>query len=218
MRFRAILFDLDGTLVDSERAYGEAMARALRRGLALEIRQQDRDFIVGRSWVAIHEHLCRVHRIPWSRDQLIAATCAERAGAFADPVCGARVLPGALDAVARVAHLPLGVVTGSSREEAAGSLDWLGLREAFRVVIASEDVPRSKPDPDGYLAAAAALGVAPADCLVVEDSTAGIAAGLAAGATVVAVAAGNFSGHDQSAAHRRIATLEELTLELLAAL
>jgi mannitol-1-/sugar-/sorbitol-6-phosphatase len=86
------------------------------------------------------------------------------------------------------------------------------------VVVASEDVARSKPAPDGYLAGAAALRLDPRDCLVVEDSASGIAAGLAAGATVVAVAAGNFARHDQSAAHRLIATLEELTLELLAAL
>ena len=217
MRFRGVLFDLDGTLVDSERAYGEAMARALRRGLDLRIDQADRDFIIGRSWVDIHAHLCRRYpELCWTRDELIAATCAARPEAFAE--AGDVTLPGAVAAIARLHHLPLGLVTGSSREEATESLAALGLTDAFRVVVASEDVPRSKPAPDGYLAAAAALGLDPRDCLVIEDSVSGIAAGLAAGATVVAVAAGNFSGQDQSAAHRLLQTLDELTLELLAAL
>jgi len=54
---RGILFDLDGTLVDSERETAEAMARALERGQAIAIEQRDRDFIVGRSWVAIYDSL-----------------------------------------------------------------------------------------------------------------------------------------------------------------
>ncbi len=216
MRFRGILFDLDGTLFDSERESAEAMARALARGLGVAVTQADRDHVIGHSWVDIHDHLERRHGpLAWTRDQLIAATAAERPAVFAET--GVTILPGALEAVARFRHLPLAIVTGSSREEARHALELLGVSDAFRTVVASEDVPRSKPAPDGYLAAAAALGLDPADCLVVEDSLHGIAAGRAAGAHVIAVAAGNFAGHDQSAAHHRIATLEELTLELLRA-
>src|SRR5678816_3535373 len=98
MHFRGILFDLDGTLLDSERESAEAMARALASGLGLAVTQADRDFIVGRSWVDIHAHLERTYGpLAWTRDELIAATTRARAGVFAES--GVHVLPGAREAV-----------------------------------------------------------------------------------------------------------------------
>jgi HAD superfamily hydrolase (TIGR01509 family) len=211
----AVLFDLDGTLVDSERESAEAMARALRdHGVAID--QADRDYIVGRSWVAIYESLRERYPLRWSRDELIAATAEHRDRVFAE--VGITTLPGAQRILELTKHLPRAVVTGSSRREARSALRHLGVLDGFGAIIASEDVQRSKPAPDGYLAAIATLGVAAADCVVLEDSAPGIAAGKAAGCTVVAVAAGNFHGWDQSQADLVIATLDELDLPRLAQL
>jgi HAD superfamily hydrolase (TIGR01509 family) len=210
---RAVLFDLDGTFVDSERETAEAMARALARGQGVTIEQGDRDFIIGRSWVAIYERLAVRYPLTWSRDQLIEATAHARDEVFAE--MGVTVLPGAREVVPRFAHVPVALVTGSSRVEAGQMLRALGLEASFRCVVAAEDVPLSKPAPDGYLLAARTLDVDPAHCLVVEDSAAGIAAGRAAGCVVVGVRAGNFHGQDQSAAHRVIDTLDELTPSLV---
>jgi beta-phosphoglucomutase-like phosphatase (HAD superfamily) len=113
----------------------------------------------------------------------------------------------------RTANGPRALVTGSSREEARQVLVHLAHR--FDVVVAAEDVERSKPHPDGYLKAIAALGVGANECLVIEDSHAGIAAGRAAGCVVVGVRAGNFGGWDQSHAHVVIDTLDDLTASLV---
>jgi HAD superfamily hydrolase (TIGR01509 family) len=211
----ALLFDLDGTLVDSERESAEAMVRALWRGQSIRADQSDRDYVIGRSWVAIFERLQqRYPQLHWTRDQLIAQTAALREEVFIEQ--GVTILPGAKALLANTLHVQRALVTGSSRVEAAQALRFLGESAVFPVVMAAEDVAQSKPSPLGYLQACQALAVKPADCLVLEDSQAGIAAGIAAGCTVVAVAAGNFAGWDQSAAHFVVPTLEAITHEWLA--
>jgi HAD superfamily hydrolase (TIGR01509 family) len=214
MAIRGYLFDLDGTLVDSERETAEAMARALLRGQGIAIAQYDRDHIVGRSWIAIYDSLAaRYPQLTWSRAEMIAQTAMLRDEVFAE--LGVTVLPGARAVLGWTQDRPRALVTGSSRVEVTQVLPLIGPVAAFPVIIAAEDVARSKPAPDGYLAAIAQLGLAPADCLVIEDSVAGIAAGRSAGCIVVASRAGNFAGWDQSGAHRVIDTLDELTPALV---
>ena len=211
---RGILFDLDGTLVDSERETAEAMARALSRQLAIEIEQYDRDYIIGRSWIAIYDSLrSRYPALRWTRDETIARVAAVREEVIAE--LGITVLPGARDLLAWTRTYKRGLVTGSSRLEVAQVLPHLGEHAVFDVIVAAEDVTRSKPAPDGYLAAIATLGLAPGECIVVEDSEAGITAGRTAGCIVLAVRAGNFGGWKQDHAHRVIGTLHELTASLV---
>ena len=214
MVIRGFLFDLDGTLVDSERETAEAMARALLRGQGIAIEQYDRDFIVGRSWLAIYDSLrARYPQLAWSRAETIAQTAMLRDEVFAE--LGITVLPGARAVLEWTQRFPRALVTGSSRVEVTQVLPRIGPQASFPVIVAAEDVTRSKPAPDGYLSALAQLGLAPETCLVIEDSEAGIAAGREAGCLVLAVRAGNFGGWDQSGAHRIVDTLEAFTPALV---
>lgn len=216
MPVRAVLFDLDGTLVDSERESAEAMVRVLGRDLGLPVTQAHRDYVVGHSWNEIYVQLSADFgaRLLWSRDELIRRSAEEREHVFAE--CGVTRMPGAIEAVERLGRrYPKALVTGSSRAEARQSLRALGLQDAFPVVLASEDYARGKPSPDGYLEASRLLGVPAKECLVLEDSAAGIAAGRAAGALVVAIRAGNFLQQDQSGAHCIVDTLHDVTGDLI---
>ena len=161
--------------------------------------------MIGRSWVAIYDRLRgRYPQLAWTRDELIAQTALQREAMFAE--LGITVLPGAREVLRWTRDRPRALVTGSSRVEVTQVLPLISADAVFDVMFAAEDVPRSKPAPDGYLAAIGRLGLAPHECVVIEDSVAGIAAGRAAGCLVIAVRAGNFGGWDQSGAHRLIDT------------
>jgi HAD superfamily hydrolase (TIGR01509 family) len=211
---RGFLFDLDGTLVDSERETAEAMARALLRGQGIAIEQYDRDYIIGRSWIAIYDSLkSRYPQLAWNREETISRTAMLRDEVFAE--MGITVLPGARNMLAWTRAHPRALVTGSSRVEVTQVLPLIGEDAQFETIVAAEDVSRSKPAPDGYEKAMGILGLSPRECVVIEDSPAGIASGRTAGCLVIACRAGNFGGWDQSGAHHIIDTLDELTPALV---
>ena len=211
---RGFLFDLDGTLIDTERESGEALARALAAGQGIEVEQYDRDFVIGRSWVAIYASLTeRYPQLTWNREETIAHTAIAREKVLEET--GVTILPGARDFLAATRRYPRALVTGSSRVEVTQVLPLMGDDAHFDAIFAAEDVAHSKPHPDGYQKAMAALGLQPRGCVVIEDSVAGIAAGRSAGCLVIAVRAGNFGGWDQTGAHHILDTLEQLTPALV---
>ena len=205
---QAVLFDLDGTLADTERQNAESVARVLEAD-GRPVTDAERQFVVGHGWKEIYAHLSSHGGVRLSFEEL-----AHRAALAREKIVeeeGLRVLPGAVGLVRRVSsRFASAVVSGSSRAEISFCLRALGVESCFPWFIGAEDTPRGKPHPDGYLLAAARLGVEPRRCLVLEDSTAGITAAKAAGMRCIAVRAGNFLGQPQDGADRVVDTLEQV--------
>jgi HAD superfamily hydrolase (TIGR01509 family) len=213
---RAVLFDLDGTLADTERQNAEAVARVLeRQGRPLS--DEERHFVIGHGWHEIFHHLVQNGGVTMGLAELMHAAGEERIAIVGEE--GLDVLPGAVETVRRLTARHLGaVVSGSSRAEVEAVLRALGVLDCFRFFLGAEDTSRGKPFPDGYQLAAARLDVDPATCLVIEDSTAGIRAARAAGMRVIGVRAGNFARQPQDEADAVVDTLLQLDDALVAKL
>jgi beta-phosphoglucomutase-like phosphatase (HAD superfamily) len=216
----AVLLDLDGTLIDSESFHAESIARYMAgRGVTLD--ERERAFVIGHAWREIHAELRVLERLGDDLAALQAGSGHAKIGMRAEGF-GLRVLEGARELVELLSELtiPTAIVSGSSRAEIAEALDELGFAARMHFWLGAEDYPRGKPAPDGYLHAATRLAVAPARTLVIEDSHAGIASGLAAGMRVIATAAANppqgTAGYqDQSGAHLKLPDLRGIDHELL---
>lgn len=201
----AILFDIDGTLVDSTPAVERAWRRwAVDHGI-------DAEAVLA---------VCHGRRSADTiADFLPADQVAEEAADLerreAGDVDGVVALPGAAELLAALPDHAWAAVTSGSQALMRARLTAAGL-PVPRILVAADDVTEGKPDPEGYLSAAAKLGVEPQDCLVVEDAPAGLAAGHAAGARVAAVA----TSHPRAELEREhgvsevLADLTELTVEV----
>jgi HAD superfamily hydrolase (TIGR01509 family) len=212
----AFLFDLDGTLVDSERENIESVVLAARRWGA-ELSDEERGFVVGHSWNEIHAMIARNHQLAIGMTEMIAAAVEEKQALIAER--GHRALPGAVETVRRLARRSkMAVVSGASRTEVRDALAGIGVADCFPVVVAAEDYTHGKPAPEPYARALVLLGAAPARSVAIEDATPGILSARAAGARVIGVRAGNFAGYDLSPADLVVETLAEVTDALCARL
>lgn len=184
MRFSAVLFDCDGVLVDSEPITNGVLRDMLEEsGWALSPAECMRIF-VGKA-VRDERALIEARTGKPLTEEWIAIFYARRNRRLAAEL---QAIPGAVGSVAAL-HASLNgrlaCASGADLAKVLLQLDMVGLLRYFgKAVFSGHDLPRSKPAPDVYLAAAAHLGVPPAQCLVVEDTPTGVTAGIAAGATV----------------------------------
>ncbi|MFL4910278.1 HAD family hydrolase [Streptomyces sp. MMS24-I2-30] len=184
VRPAAVLFDMDGTLVDTEHLWWRAVAE-VAQDLGHRLSDADLPEVFGRPVGHTAAYLCRAvdRSVPEAR------IAADLDSAFAARVAvDVRPRPGVPRLLAELkdASVPVGLVTASPRHVVDLVLRTLG-QEWFALTVAAEDTTRTKPAPDPYLAAAERLGAEPRTCVAVEDSPLGVASARAAGCPVVAV-------------------------------
>lgn len=204
----AVIFDMDGVLVDSEPLNFEAVRRLLaRHGIAYA--EDDNAAFIG---MTDREHM-RVlkiqHRLAPAEDRLVEDYLELVLSLIPG---GTRPMPGVPEVLLGIgrAGYRLAVASSAAPPVIAARLDALGVRPLFEVVASGVEVPRGKPEPDVFLEAARRLGVSPRRCVVVEDSQNGLRAAKAAGMTCVVVPCRSTAGQDFSGADFRLEALTGL--------
>jgi beta-phosphoglucomutase len=194
-QLKAIIFDFNGVIVDDEPLHLELIQRVLREeGIELS------DAHCRALSLGVPDHTCfpallRAGRcVPRAADgSYVNALITRKAGYYAQAIAERDLLfPGIAQLIEGwVARVPLAIVSGALRQEIEFVLGRSDLRQYFQAVIAAEDVRAGKPDPEGFLKALAALNeqatIQPTECLVIEDSLAGVEAAKRAGMFCVAV-------------------------------
>jgi HAD superfamily hydrolase (TIGR01509 family) len=180
----AVVFDLDGVLVDSEQLWDRGRRELVteRGGVWHEDATRAMMGMSSPEWSRyLHDEL----QVDLEPAEISAAVVAKLEQLYREQL---PLLPGARAAVLALAQRwPLGLASSANREVIDLVLELAELEDSFAATVSSEEVPRGKPAPDVYLEAARRLGVAPTDCAAVEDSTNGLRAAAAAGMRIIAL-------------------------------
>jgi HAD superfamily hydrolase (TIGR01509 family) len=212
----AVVFDMDGVLIQSEEVWDEVREAYVReRGGRYDAEIQRA--MMGMSspeWSRfLHEHA----GVPDEPAAINAEVVRRMLAAYRDHL---PLIPGAVDAVQRLAaRFPLGLASSSNRELIDTVLDIAGLTSLFAATVSSEEVAHGKPAPDVYLEAARRLDVAPERCTAVEDSHGGIRSAKSAGMRVVAIPNASYPPGEKALAlaDLTIGSLDELTADVVSA-
>jgi HAD superfamily hydrolase (TIGR01509 family) len=206
--FNAILWDMDGTIVDTERVVWEVMQRAFFDAVQIELPEVLFESLLGQSELDFYRHMVEKFSLTEADVQAIKLAFDRD---YIPMLADVPPLPGALEKVSEFAgRAPQALVTGSTNAQARAVLDALDLAGHFQQVVACDQYGKGKPDPEPFLLAASKLGVDPSSCLVLEDSPSGVTAAKQADMKVVGIHEGNKGKYDIGHADLEVASLLEL--------
>jgi HAD superfamily hydrolase (TIGR01509 family) len=210
----AVIFDLDGVLIDSEVRWNQAK-EALVRDSGGEWREEAARAMLGMSSPEWSVYLRDSLGVPMEPGAISRDVVRRMEDGYRREL---PLLPGATDAVRALGgRWPLGLASSSNRELIDLVLELAGIADAFRVTVSSEEVARGKPAPDVYLDTTRRLGVDPARCVAIEDSSNGLRAAAAAGMAVIAVPNPHYPPDEDALAlaAAAVAVVGEVTPELV---
>jgi len=210
----AVIFDLDGVLLESEEVWDTVREELVReRGGRYDAEVQRA--MMGMSSLEWSRYLHDVAGVPDEPEEINSEVMRRMLAAYGEWL---PLLPGATEAVRRLGQrFLLGLASSSNRVLIDRVLETAGLVPFFRATVSSEEVAQGKPAPDVYLEAARQLGVAPDRCAAVEDSHGGIRSAHAAGMRVVAIPNASYPPGDDALGHADVVlgSLAELTPEVV---
>ncbi len=188
MKPAAFLFDLDGTLVDTESAWANAIVDFILLRGGKTTFEEIMPMVTGRNWHDIyrmmHERFPEIGDTSRDEDSIELHKCF--APYATDPA--AMRIEGSIAFFRRASEIaPCAIVSGSPHDDVVAAAKLCGIDDCLSLVLGAGEYEAGKPSPSGFLKAAELLKVSPADCVVVEDSTVGVKAGVAAGMTVIAL-------------------------------
>ena len=205
-KFRAVVFDMDGLLLDTEGLWEQCESELMRRHGG-EYTAEDKAAVIGTSIPASCLYYARRLGLPEEAAPELERELLDLMTEQLRLQVSAR--PGALELLERLrGRIPLALASNTYRALADVALASAGLTDAFDAMVTADDVQNPKPAPDLYLLACRRLGVAPHEAIALEDSPSGVAAAKAAG--LVCIAVPQYAETDVSAADRVIDSLEEL--------
>jgi len=183
--FAAVVFDMDGTLLDTELVFKEIVWE-VTAGLGVEMTTDVHGRMVGSSHEATNRLLVEAYGVSFPYELFDAECRRIMHGRMADAVPVKAGVPEILKEL-KARRVPIAVATSSRAAHALGHLGTAGLLDLFQAVVTRDDVTQPKPHPEPYLTAARLLGVLPQNCLAIEDSHSGVRAAHAAGMQCVMV-------------------------------